>query len=445
MDIITRRIANLLNENPKSLIVVKESNDQYVITTKNLKNYIYSESKDTLIDFDSLSNKDKTSEKFLTEEEKEAYYKENQGLIGFSLRKINRIDGIEAEELKDVCILGFAKALSNFNKNAGIKFSTYCVRCMLNELYYYLRKEQKKLMKNMSFDKELTNDKDGSSVHVGDLIDSRINGGKSIEDNTLGKELRTILLRCLSELEEDEQFLISYRYGINDENIILTQNIIAEKLHMSQANISKLEKTCLKKLRMLMKQQHYIYDTKSKVLEINLDPVFDLGADEKYNYLEKDSNDNIMLIAADRLRLDIDEISEISKTDNRNEFIVKFKRNNRLYAVVNNITTFVEVKKRELSKDERFMELVLHIPTLYIPTRDDVETEKYNIQYDKKKLKKELDKLSETERFVISSIYGIQNTKQLLTHSIAEKLNLTIDEVYKIRKTAMNKLEKAFS
>ena len=445
MDIITRRIANLLNENPKSLIVVKESDDQYVITTKNLKNYIYSESEDTLIDFDSLSNKDKTSEKFLTEEEKEAYYKENQGLIGFSLRKINRIDGIEAEELKDVCILGFAKALSNFSKNAGIKFSTYCVRCMLNELYYYLRKEQKKLMKNMSFDKELTNDKDGSSVHVGDLIDSRINGGKSIEDNTLGKELRTILLRCLSELEEDEQFLISYRYGINDENIILTQNIIAEKLHMSQANISKLEKTCLKKLRMLMKQQHYIYDTKSKVLEINLDPVFDLGADEKYNYLEKDSNDNIMLIAADRLRLDIDEISEISKTDNRNEFIVKFKRNNRLYAVVNNITTFVEVKKRELSKDERFMELVLHIPTLYIPTRDDVETEKYNIQYDKKKLKKELDKLSETERFVISSIYGIQNTKQLLTHSIAEKLNLTIDEVYKIRKTAMNKLEKAFS
>ena len=405
MDIITRRIANLLNENPKSLIVVKESDDQYVITTKNLKNYIYSESKDTLIDFDSLSNKDKTSEKFLTEEEKEAYYKENQGLIGFSLRKINRIDGIEAEELKDVCILGFAKALSNFNKNAGIKFSTYCVRCMLNELYYYLRKEQKKLMKNMSFDKELTNDKDGSSVYVGDLIDSRINGGKSIEDNTLGKELRTILLRCLSELEEDEQFLISYRYGINDENIILTQNIIAEKLHMSQANISKLEKTCLKKLRMLMKQQHYIYDTKSKVLEINLDPVFDLGADEKYNYLEKDSNDNIMLIAADRLRLDIDEISKISKTDNRNEFIV------------NNITTFVEVKKRELSKDERFMELVLHIPTLYIPTRDDVETEKYNIQYDKKKLKKELDKLSETERFVISSIYGIQNTKQLLTHS----------------------------
>ena len=166
MDIITRRIANLLNENPKSLIVVKESDDQYVITTKNLKNYIYSESEDTLIDFDSLSNKDKTSEKFLTEEEKEAYYKENQGLIGFSLRKINRIDGIEAEELKDVCILGFAKALSNFNKNAGIKFSTYCVRCMLNELYYYLRKEQKKLMKNMSFDKELTNDKDGSSVHV---------------------------------------------------------------------------------------------------------------------------------------------------------------------------------------------------------------------------------------------------------------------------------------
>ena len=95
MDIIKRRIAHLLGVEPNTLIVVPETNNQYIITTSDFKNYVYSEKDDIIIDFDSLSNKDKTSDKYLTASEKEDLYLNNQGLIGFTLNKISIIDGIE--------------------------------------------------------------------------------------------------------------------------------------------------------------------------------------------------------------------------------------------------------------------------------------------------------------------------------------------------------------
>ena len=444
MDIIKRRIAHLLGVEPNTLIVVPETNNQYIITTSDFKNYVYSEKDDIIIDFDSLSNKDKTSDKYLTASEKEDLYLNNQGLIGFTLNKISIIDGIELEELRDVCNLGFAKALSNFNKNEGIKFSTYCVRCMLNELYYYLRKEQKKIYSNISFDKELKNEKDGTSIKIGDLIDSKINGYKSIEETTLNSELRNVLLDCIRYLEEDEQYLIIYRYGLNDD-IVLTQTKIAEHLNMSQANISKLEKTCLKKLRILMKRKNYVYNARNKTIEKSAEDIYLTGADEKYNYLDKNSDENIALIACERLKINIEEIDEIKPTNNSYEFIVTFHNNNRIYGVVNNITTHVELKKKDLSKNDRFMELILKLPTLYIPTRLDIETDIYNINYNVRKLKKEINKLTDTEKYIITHIFGILNTEQFLTNDIANKLNLTIEEVYEIRKNAMKTLIKKFN
>ena len=278
-DKITIRVANLLNVKLEDIqgIVESESSIYTVsVVTKDetdiddedaikISYYTYSTVEDAICEIpDEIKFPKK---QYLTPEEKTEYYLENKKLITFALKKINKPDGIDFEELEDVGTFGFVKALNTFDKSNGAKFSTYAVKCVLNEVYYYLRKEQKHLKVVDSFDKEVSTDNNGNSLTLGETISAEhSNGEKSIEQNYLLRELKETLLDCISYLPDDEQYLIIYRYGL-DNNIIKTQTEIAETLNMSQANISKLEKTCLKKLRTILKRNNYNYNPKDKRLE----------------------------------------------------------------------------------------------------------------------------------------------------------------------------------
>ena len=63
-----------------------------------------------------------------------------------------------------------------------------------------------------------------------------------------------MLLNALQYLKEDEQFIIIYRYGL-DRGIVLTQKEIANKVGMSQANVSKIQKNCLQKLKLILRKE----------------------------------------------------------------------------------------------------------------------------------------------------------------------------------------------
>ena len=313
---------------------------------------------------------------------------------------------------------------------------------MLNEMYYYLRKEQKKLILNVSLDKKISSDESEKSLTVGDVIsDSEKTGSKSVEEKILNNELRKILFDCISYLEDDEQYLIIYRYGL-DNNVIKTQNEIAKILKMSQANISKLERHCLSKLRLIMKKHNYEYHAKTMTKDNEL--AVDLGANQKFNYLDKFDINNIAIIAAEQLKIHFDEIIDVISTDNKNEFLVTFKTNTRVYGIVNNITNYVTLEKVPLSNEEKFMSLILDIPFLNIPKKSDLETDKYNICYSKSKLKRELSKLTDNEKYIVENFYGLYKHKHKLTQELSNELGLSVDEIVQIRTKALEKLRKNF-
>ena len=193
-----------------------------------------------------------------------------------------------------------------------------------------------------------------------------------------------------------------------------------------------------------MKRNHYIYNAKKKQLEEDPAIYFDMGAEDNYNYLDRYDDNNIMLIAAMRLRIEIDEVKDIQPTDNKNEYKVTFNSNDRIYAIVNNVTNHAEVKKFNLSSEERFMEHILDIPNLIIPTREDIEETKYNIHYDRDVLKKKLIKLSKDEMYVLLHLYGILGTKQKLTSDIAKDLKKSVKEIDKLRISGMKKLREEY-
>ena len=186
-----------------------------------LISYLYSEVEGGVTEIPEAAPESR--KQYLTEDEKTEYYLENKRLIAFALKKISKPDGVDFTELEGVGTHGFVKALNTFNKSNGTKFSTYAVKCVLNEVYYFLRKEQKHLMMTDSLDEVIASDNNGNKLTIGDTISNTVRTGeKSTEEKILLEELRKTLLQCIDCLPNDEQYLIIYRYGL-DNNIIKTQ------------------------------------------------------------------------------------------------------------------------------------------------------------------------------------------------------------------------------
>lgn len=100
----------------------------------------------------------------LTVEEKEILAIENEKLIFHMVNKF-KFNSIEEEELISAAHLGFTCALNAFDKDKGIKLSTFVCKCIFNELVRLKeREERRQRLKYISLDFE-GNDEFDKSWH----------------------------------------------------------------------------------------------------------------------------------------------------------------------------------------------------------------------------------------------------------------------------------------
>lgn len=192
-----------------------------------------------------------TSNQKLTKEERERYAEENLKLIGFVMKSLYPSQ-VDYEELYDVGVTGYAKALVSYNKGNGAKFSTYAYNCIRNEILFFLRKESKHINNNISLNNILYVDKNGNNLQLEDIVSDE-EKDTGLEDKILEDEQRAILLKAIDELNEKEKKIIIYRYGL-DRGIKKTQKELAEEINMSQANVSKIQEKAIKKLKVILKK-----------------------------------------------------------------------------------------------------------------------------------------------------------------------------------------------
>ncbi|MBR2850735.1 MAG: RNA polymerase sporulation sigma factor SigG [Clostridia bacterium] len=191
------------------------------------------------------------------------------------------------DDLFQVGCIGLVKAVDNFNTDLEVKFSTYAVPMIIGEIRRYLRdnnsirisrsvrdlaykalQAREELMREkqseptvddiaarlgekkeavvrameaivepISLYEPVFNESSGDSVYV---IDQVSDAGSSEE-----RWLENIVLReAMLELSEREQKIIRLRYYMNK-----TQMEIAEEIGISQAQVSRLEKGALNRIR----------------------------------------------------------------------------------------------------------------------------------------------------------------------------------------------------
>lgn len=192
----------------------------------------------------------------LTLDIKNKLAEENMALVYHVVKNFANT-GVPHDELCSVAYVGYAKALDTYDTGREVKFSTYAYNCMKNEILFFLRKEKKHKDNNVSINKTLSTDKNGNSLQLGATISNEDFGDPSIEEKLILDETIEYLKGIIDSLSPTEQYIIIHRFGINGSDI-KTQKQIADYIGMSQANVSKLEKTITDKIKRLLGTKHKI-------------------------------------------------------------------------------------------------------------------------------------------------------------------------------------------
>ncbi|MCD7803906.1 MAG: sigma-70 family RNA polymerase sigma factor [Oscillospiraceae bacterium] len=210
--------------------------------------------------------------------EDEITVENNLGLVRLCAGRF-RGKGIEYEELYSAGCVGLVKAVKSFDTSRGVRFSTYAVPVILGEIRRLFRdggslkvsrsvKERSLAVSRASGKFELDNGREPTISELSEITgfsQEEITEALSISQPTVSltpaedgepqldlpvespetKITNSLALRqALSELSDRDKALIYYRFTLD-----LTQQATAERLGMTQVQVSRREKKLLLYLR----------------------------------------------------------------------------------------------------------------------------------------------------------------------------------------------------
>ena len=201
----------------------------------------------------------------LTKEEEEMYVKKAQmgdkearnKLIEHNLRLVAHIvkkydhRKEDADDLISIGTIGLIKGVDSYSYKKGTRITTYCARCIENEILMYFRSD-KKNSKNVSINEGIGFDKDGNEITFLDILKTP----KPDFALDLYKQTNMKLLKKYFDvLTPREREIVIKRYGLNNQKET-TQKEIAKELGISRSYVSRIEKRALTKLlREFMKEK----------------------------------------------------------------------------------------------------------------------------------------------------------------------------------------------
>ena len=191
-----------------------------------------------------INKKDKKSRDILIEH--------NLRLVAHITKKYENTK-TDNDDLISIGTIGLIKGIDSFSNKHGTKLTTYCARCIENEILMYFR-SNKKNNNTISLDEPIGYDKEGNDITILDILKTP---AEDYTEDVYKKDSIKALNNYLKILSEREKEIIIKRYGLynNDE---LTQKEIAKELNISRSYVSRIEKRAITKiLREFMKDNNY--------------------------------------------------------------------------------------------------------------------------------------------------------------------------------------------
>ena len=137
------------------------------------------------------------------------------------------------------------KGVATFDKSKGYCRSTYLIKCIRNEIYWYYRND-KNPKNTLSLDLEYED-----NMTLENLVPSEVD----IEGDIVKDELHQRLFDNIAKLNDTEQYVLNNYYGLGNRDRI-SLKAIAERLGMSQSKVTKMHLKALKKLKYFMEDKN---------------------------------------------------------------------------------------------------------------------------------------------------------------------------------------------
>ena len=154
---------------------------------------------------------------------REILIEHNLRLVAHIVKKYN--DNSNIDDLISIGTIGLIKGVDTFLNSNGAKMTTYCARCIENEILMHLRKTSK-LKSEVSIDEPLNTDGDGNELLLSDVLGN--------EEDTVFKDLedeidRKLIMESIDKLNKREKKIMELRFGFITGNE-QTQKEVADML-----------------------------------------------------------------------------------------------------------------------------------------------------------------------------------------------------------------------
>lgn len=158
---------------------------------------------------------------------------------------------VDNDDLISIGTIGLIKGIDSYSKEKGTKITTYCAKCIENEILMFFR-SNKRNNNNISLDEPIGYDKEGNDITILDVL--KTPKPDYIEDMHIKDNIK-LLSKYLKKLSKREQEIIIKRYGLGNEDE-KTQKEIANDLNISRSYVSRIEKRAITKIfREFMKNE----------------------------------------------------------------------------------------------------------------------------------------------------------------------------------------------
>ena len=150
---------------------------------------------------------------------------------------------VSSDDLISIGTIGLIKGVDSFSSDKGIKLTTYCARCIENEILMFFRSNNK-YSRDVSMNEAIGYDKEGNKITIIDVL--KTPNIDFLDEISKADDIK-LVSKYLGVLTDRERSIIIDRYGLNNKKS-LTQNKLSKKLGISRSYVSRIEKRALAKI-----------------------------------------------------------------------------------------------------------------------------------------------------------------------------------------------------